>query len=218
MSGMLRAASLLALVMLTSSCALTALTNSAGKEATQFHTLSPEPATHTTGSTAAKPAPTHALAARTILLVSSPRAYPGYDGARMVYLIKPYTLGYFAQNQWVDTPQRMLGPLVAQAMEGTGRFFAVVQAPTSLPGDYRLDTDIVQLQQEFLQQPSQFRIVLRAMLADLHSGQLLGSRSFEVIEPAPSDDPYGGVVAANRALARLLGDMAGWVVSLLGSR
>jgi cholesterol transport system auxiliary component len=209
MNGWLRAASLPALALLTTSCTITALTNSAGKEATQFHTLSPE---------AVKPARARESSSSIILLVSSPRAYPGYDAARMVYLIKPYTLGYFAHNQWVDTPQRMLGPLVARAMEATGRFFAVVQTPTSLPGAYRLDTDIVQLQQEFLQRPSQYRIMLSAMLADLRSGRLLGSRSFEAVEPAPSDDPYGGVVAANRALARLLRDMGGWVVSLLGPK
>jgi cholesterol transport system auxiliary component len=30
-------------------------------------------------------------------------------------------------------------------------------------------------------------------------------RELDEVEPAPSDDPYGGVVAANRALGRLLG-------------
>jgi hypothetical protein len=39
----------------------------------------------------------------------------------------------------------------------------------------------------------------------------LATRIFEAEVPAPADDPYGGVVAINRALARLLPDIAGFV-------
>jgi cholesterol transport system auxiliary component len=33
---------------------------------------------------------------------------------------------------------------------------------------------------------------------------------FEAVEGAPSDDPYGGVVAANRAVDRVLDEIAKW--------
>ena len=39
---------------------------------------------------------------------------------------------------------------------------------------------------------------------------MLASALFEAVEPAASDDPYGGVVAANRAVARVLDDIAAW--------
>jgi cholesterol transport system auxiliary component len=136
----------------------------------------------------------------------------------MVYLTQPYTLGYYANHHWVDTPPRMLMPLLAEAMERTGWFRSVLQMPTSLPGDYRLDVDITQLQQEFLQRPSQVRLRLRAHLVELRAPRLLEQRTFEVTEPAASDDPYGGVVATNRALGRLLADIAAWATSLLSQR
>ena len=43
----------------------------------------------------------------------------------------------------------MLGPLLMRTLEDTGSFRAVVHAPTGLPADLRLDTELVRLQQNF---------------------------------------------------------------------
>ena len=45
-------------------------------------------------------------------------------------------------------------------------------------------------------------------LPDYH---IVGTREFEAAEPASSEDAYGGVMAANRAVARLLTDLQGWL-------
>ncbi|MBK7485071.1 MAG: hypothetical protein IPI70_02725 [Nitrospira sp.] len=44
---------------------------------------------------------------------------------------------------------------------------------------------------------------------------MLGVRSFEVLEPTSSDDAYGGVQAANRAVTHLLETLNDWVASCL---
>lgn len=138
------------------------------------------------------------------LLVSPPRAWPGYDSPNMVYVRKPYELETFAKNQWVDTPARMLAPLLARALERSANFHAVVQAPTPVAADMRLDTEIVRLQQEFTAHPSRMHLTLHARLVDLKAGRVMASREFDLLEDAPSDDPYGGVIAANRAVHRVL--------------
>lgn len=138
------------------------------------------------------------------LLVSPPRAWPGYESPSMVYVRKPYELETFANNQWVDTPARMLMPLLARALERSANFRAVVQAPPPVVADMRLDTEIVRLQQEFTAHPSRIHLTLRAQLVDLKAGQIMASSEFDLLEDAPSDDPYGGVIAANRAVHRAL--------------
>ena len=142
------------------------------------------------------------------LLVSTPRAAAGFDSQRMIYLRQAHQLEYFARSEWVDTPARMLSPLIVAAVENSGAFRAVLQTPSSASGELRLDTEILQLQQEFLGQPSQVRFVLRASLVDAASRRIVTTRDFEGLAKAPSNDPYGGVVAANQAVQVVLGKLA----------
>lgn len=142
------------------------------------------------------------------LLVSTPRAAAGFDSQRMIYLRQAHQLEYFAHSEWVDTPARMLSPLIVAAVSDSGAFRAVLQTPSSASGELRLDSEILLLQQEFLGQPSQVRFVLRASLVDAVSRRIVATRDFEGLAKAPSDDPYGGVLAANQAVQAVLGKLA----------
>lgn len=146
-----------------------------------------------------------------LLLVSAPLAEPGYETTGMVYLKRPYELEYFAVNQWADQPARMFASLVVESISRTGHWRAVVPLPSSVRGDFRLDSSGFALQQEFTQEPSLVRVAVRAQLLDLKESRVVGTRSFETVESAPSEDAYGGVLAANRAVGRLLDDMASWL-------
>lgn len=145
------------------------------------------------------------------LLVSLPKARPGFDTPRMAYLQRSYEVQYFTKNQWTDTPARMLVPPLTQALEQSRIWDAVVVMPSIVRGDYRLDIDNLVLQQEFLQSPSQIHLSLRAQLIDVEEQCVLGTTDFDVLQPAPSDDPYGGVLAANQAAAKLLEQLVAWL-------
>jgi cholesterol transport system auxiliary component len=84
----------------------------------------------------------------------------------------------------------------------------VLPTPSSASGELRLDSEILLLQQEFLAQPSQVRFVLRAALVDATSRRVIATRDFEGLAKAPSDDPYGGVLAANQAVQAVLEKLA----------
>lgn len=146
-----------------------------------------------------------------VLLVSQSQAEPGFETQRMVYLKRPYELEYYALNQWADTLVRMFTPLMVQALNQNDAWRAVILLPSSLHGDYRLDTHGFLLQQEFLQQPSRMRVMVRAQLVDLKESTILSARVFEVMENATSENPYGGVQAANRAVAGLLDQIGSWL-------
>lgn len=146
-----------------------------------------------------------------VLLVSQPQAEPGFETPRMVYVKRPYELEYYAVNQWSDTPVRMFGPLMVQALSQNDTWRAVIPLPSSVRGDYRLDTHGFLLQQEFLQQPSRVRVMVRTQLVDLKESTILSTKAFEVVENATSENPYGGVQAANRAVAGLLAQIGSWL-------
>lgn len=138
------------------------------------------------------------------LVINPPRAAAGFDGRHIMYLREAHKLEYFAHNEWIDTPARMLAPLIAAAAERTGRFRAVLLTPSSAVGDLAVDTQLLRLQQDFSAQPSRVRIGLHVDIVELSSRRVLGSRDIDETVVAASDDPVGGVAAANAAVQRAL--------------
>ena len=139
-----------------------------------------------------------------VLMVSPPRALAGLDSRRMLYSEQASELRRFVYNEWSDRPAVMLEPLIIQAIESTGRFHAVVGVGNGILPNLRLDTRVVSFFQDFSTEPSLARVAMRFQLVDLDERTVLATAFFEETEPAPSDDPYGGVMAINIALTRVL--------------
>lgn len=142
------------------------------------------------------------------LIINPPIAAAGYDSARIVYTRESHKLEYFARSEWVDPPARMLAPLLVAAVEDSGAFRAVVLAPSSATGDLRLDTEIIRLQHDFLSQPSQVRFTLRAVLVNNKTRGVIARREFNAVVPSSSENPSGGVAAANHAVQTVLKDLS----------
>lgn len=155
-------------------------------------------------------APATVSQAAPTLIVNPPHAATGFDSQRIIYVRKAHKLEYFAHSEWVDTPARMIAPLIVAAVENTGAFRAVVPTPSAAAGDLRLDAEILRLQHDFGSQPSRVRFTLRAYLVDNTTRRVVASREFDEAVAAVSEDPYGGVVAANRAVQTVLEQLAGF--------
>lgn len=147
------------------------------------------------------------------MLVNLTHAATGFETRKIVYVQKPYELNYYSKSEWADAPSRMLPPLLVQAFERSGIWQAVVSMPTTVRGDYRVDTEDLEVRQEFLQQPSRARLSLRVQLLELPSSRVVGTRAFEAVENAPSEDAYGGAIAANRALETLVREVTDWLAA-----
>lgn len=143
-----------------------------------------------------------------VLMIARPRAHGAYDTARIAYMRQQFGLRYYTRSQWADTPARMLGPLMAEALGADGRFQALYANPGRVAADLRLDTELLHFHQDFTREPSEMHLSLRAQLVDLGTQRVIASQLFDIREPATSEDAYGGVQAANRAVARLLEDLA----------
>jgi cholesterol transport system auxiliary component len=143
-------------------------------------------------------------ARRPTLIVNPPHAASGYDSKHIIYVRTPHSLEYYAHSEWNDTPARMLAPLIVAALENSGRFGAVVRTPSAAAGDLRLDVEIIRLHLDMLDSPSQVRFTLRAYLVDNGTRQVLAWKEFEQRVPVMQEDPYGSVVAANRAVQGVL--------------
>ena len=167
---------------------------------------------HTFALSAEIPTETQSVRPRSgTLLVNLPRAQSGFNTQRMAYVKRDHELNYFAVNQWAETPAHMLLPLLVKALEKTNQWEAVVQMPSPVRGDYQLIPENLLLQHEFTQEPSRVRIHLRLQLIRLKNFHVLATREFTVLENAKSDDPYGGVQAANAAAGKFLKHISEWL-------
>ena len=151
------------------------------------------------------------------LLINAPRAAAGFDTALMAYRRlsgrQSNAIEYFSDSAWIDTPSRMLAPLMAQAIERRGHFDAVLRAPSAGVAHSRLETQLIRLQQEFTASGSHARVSLHAILIDTASRVPLGWREIDISVPSASDDPQGGAAAAKEAVARMLDELADFCVT-----
>lgn len=138
--------------------------------------------------------------------VSVPRALPGYRDAAFAYRYDPYELRYYATSRWLAEPAEMVHAALLATLEAAGPFARVLPVSGGGRPDYRLDSELVYLVQDFSSTPSRSRLGLRLWLIETGSGAVLGSRLIEAEAPAPADDARGGAEAASDALAQLLGE------------
>lgn len=152
---------------------------------------------------------TSAITANTLpnaptIIISPTHTAAAYNSQHIIYLQQPYKLAYFAHSEWVDTPARMLSPLIVSNLEQSGLFHAVISTQSAATGQLKLDTEIIQLQQEFTSKPSRVKFTLRAYLLDTKTRNVIASQEFDETVAASSDDPIGGVIAANMAVQAVL--------------
>lgn len=145
------------------------------------------------------------------LFVSPPEALRGYDSVKMNYSTQPYEVKSFAHHAWLGSPASMIHPLLTQSLQNSGYFRAVSSGIYSDKTDYRLDTQVLMLQQNFMTRPSQMFLVMKLVLNDVQQTRVVASKIFQYRIPCPSDTPYGGVLAANEAVKRFTADAVQFV-------
>ncbi|MCA1805492.1 MAG: ABC-type transport auxiliary lipoprotein family protein [Xanthomonadaceae bacterium] len=153
-----------------------------------------------------------------VLLVTRPLARVELDTPRMAYREQDYQLRYFARSRWVDTPAQLLLPGLAEALEASGHFGAVVRVGSAAQPDLRLDVELLEFSQDFRVVPSEFQLRLRLQLVDLETRAVLASRLFSTRTVAPERSPRGVAAAANAAWQALLPELVGFTSTVLDDR
>jgi cholesterol transport system auxiliary component len=147
------------------------------------------------------------------LIISPPNASSGFDSQRIVYVRAAHQLEYFAHSEWVDTPARMLGPLLVSAVQKTGSFASVVMATGTAAGELRLTTDILRLQHNFETKPSRVQLTLQAYLIEEKTRRVVAWKEFNGEAIADAETPQAGVAAANVVVHEVLAQLAQFLAS-----
>lgn len=152
------------------------------------------------------------------ILVTAPDATAAYQTNEMLYIKTPFRLQSFAKNSWVSPPADMLYPLLVQSLQLSGYFYAVSSSPYTEGADYRLDSQVLALEQNFLTKPSHLEFSVKIVLTDINKNKVIASRLITLRQPCSADSPYGGVIAANQATIQLTQEVSRFVVSTIKQR
>jgi cholesterol transport system auxiliary component len=174
-----------------------------GPPAPHFYTLD------ATAPIAAPPrveATASAGASAPVMVVALPRAAAGFDTDRIVYVLEAHRLQPYADSQWIDTPSKMLAPLISEALSRSGAFGAVLTAPSPATGQWELQSDIVRFQHEVVS--ARFHFTLRVALIDKATRTVVLTRELDASAPVAGASPAAAVAAANIVVADVLQQMA----------
>jgi len=146
------------------------------------------------------------------LLVSLPEAVSGYQTEQMLYIKKPYELSVFAHSAWISSPANMLYPLIVESLQNSYYFTAVASGSYADKTDYRVDTQLLSFQQNFLVKPSQMELRAKVVLTHVEDNRVIASRIINERISCPQDSPYGGVLAANQATRQFTAKLSDFVI------
>ena len=146
------------------------------------------------------------------LLVLAPETNAIYDTTQMAYTTEAYQIGYFSQNEWAETPSQMIQPLIVQTIRSTRYFSEVVSPPHFGRHTFALRTEIQELKQDFTSDPATLQLAMRFDLSREATNKVTATKELSVQEPMQEKTPYAGVVAANDAMAKLLRELAKFII------
>jgi cholesterol transport system auxiliary component len=146
------------------------------------------------------------------LLVLVPETDPVCATTQMAYTTQAHQVAYFSHNEWAATPSQMIQPLLVETLRQTHYFSEVMSTPDYGHHTFTLRTEILDLQQDFTSDPAVLELTMRFYLSREATNQIVATRELSVRQPMRERTPNAGVVAANEATAKLLRELAGFVV------
>lgn len=146
------------------------------------------------------------------LLVLIPEAAPIYATRQMAYTTEAYQVAYFSQNEWAETPPQMIQPLIVEALRRTRYFSDVLSPPHFGRHTFVLHTEILTLEQDFTTDPAMLQFAMRVSLIREATNKVIATSELSAREPMREGNAAAGVAAANEAMAKLLRELARFVV------
>lgn len=152
------------------------------------------------------------------LFITYPESVTGFQTDQMLYRQTPYETKAFVHHAWSNAPHDMLYPLLVQAFEDTHAFKLLGSGSHAQMADYRLDTQILELIQDFTHQPSHIEFKVKVMITESNSGKLLANKIFKLSQRTQANTPIAGAAAANHATARLTQLITRYTITVLQHR
>ena len=146
------------------------------------------------------------------LMVLVPETAPLYASRRMAYSTQAFQIGYYNESEWAIAPAQMIQPLLVETMRGAGFSSEIASSSQSGRNTLTLRTEILELRQDFSLEPATFRVAMRFSLLREPTRQLVATKEMAFSEPIREKTAYGGVIAGNAAIEKMLRALADFAI------
>jgi cholesterol transport system auxiliary component len=146
-----------------------------------------------------------------VIIINEPSAIFALDSERIVVRSASGEVTYLPRAQWTDRLPRLLQTRIVQTLENAGRA-AVSRPGDKLTGAFNLVLDIRTF--EVREANREAIVEVAAKLAGAESGNVIASRLFSATVPVSGIDGAGVSTSLDRALGRVLADLAAWTAAV----
>lgn len=148
------------------------------------------------------------------LVLDSLTTEAAYDDERIVYRTSAFRVDFYQYHRWTSSPGVMVGAYLERALEATGRFRAVLRAPTPdspviLAGRILAIEEVDRSKTAWVG-----RIALELVLTDAHSGEVLWTEQYDETEPLQRQTPEALAGALSVAMSRVVAQAAPAIAAL----
>lgn len=136
-----------------------------------------------------------------------------YHGTAMAYQTQPYQVNYFALNRWRVPPLTMMIGDLAQALQGSRGFKAVIVRPPYIGHvDRVVHINLLELSQVFdaTGTVAKQHLQLQLVITNDFAQTVVSQKTFTAEVPVQTT-PFGGVQGANQAWQQVLPGMVAYI-------
>lgn len=154
------------------------------------------------------------------LIVARPRAPQSLDTDRIAVAQPGLRFDHYNGLRWSEPAPEMLQSLLVGSLQASGRYEAVLSAPSRVPSDLQLDVELQRFEASYAT-PGAAPVVhvqLQLTLVDTGRGQRLSSLVVSGQSPAAADRRGEVMAAFERATTEALGGVATWLATVPSPR
>ena len=144
------------------------------------------------------------------LQVQQPYAGETITAPNLLVMPTPAVYEVFPAARWRDPPPMLVGTLLLQAFEQSGRIVGVDRAASGVNTDYVLSSELRDFQIEIVSGEPRATVTLHARLLGFADNRIVAARTFEATSPAAAPDAASASTAIETALATLLPQVRDW--------
>lgn len=143
--------------------------------------------------------------------VPRPRASSSLDTQRIAVVLPGHRFDYLADARWADAAPQMVQQMLVATLGPPGRFSTAVAAPSRVPVDLLLDTELRRFEAVYASVDEAPTVVveMQASLVDGRKGTRVASFESRAEVTAARNDRSAIVAAFEQATGRVVADIAG---------
>lgn len=142
--------------------------------------------------------------------VTRMKADEPYDSDNMFYSLERYQVSRYSRNQWVASPTVMITKTIQEKLLQSCDYAHVVNADFLTNSDYRLNSQLIELQQNIRDGKSEIVFAILVQLVDNKTNQVVKGKTFlEKLNVEPNQ--HGYVVGVNKVVDKFLNDLTIWL-------